>query len=202
MFPLKVRAKCLSMTTAANWFFNWLLAFITPYMTGTEYANLQSNIFWIWGAFCWISVIFVYFMIYETKNLTLEEVSELYGMFSRSSHLLSTTLLTVCQVLPARLGSPGRSDPRCPGQRQRPPASIAGHLLSKLAKCKITGVAVSWRRPTLRWTLATSRGCNGPRAQEGGLTCPTRSFQSSADEVIASLVYMTRPPLLSRPRRH
>lgn len=79
MFPLRARAKGLSMTTAANWFFNWLLAFITPYLTAPQYANLGSNIFWIWGGFCWISVVFVFFMIYETKNLTLEQVNELYG---------------------------------------------------------------------------------------------------------------------------
>lgn len=56
IFPLKARAKCLSMTTAANWFFNWLLAFITPYLEGKQYANLGSNVFWIWGGFCWIAV--------------------------------------------------------------------------------------------------------------------------------------------------
>lgn len=67
------------MTTAANWFFNWLLAFITPYLTGEQYANLGTNIFWIWGGFCWIAVVFTFFFIYETKNLTLEEVNELYG---------------------------------------------------------------------------------------------------------------------------
>ncbi|KAI7082643.1 putative transporter [Hortaea werneckii] len=78
IFPLKARAKCLSMTTAANWFFNWLLAFITPYLEGEQYANLGSNVFWIWGGFCWIAVFFVYFMIYETKDMTLEQVNELY----------------------------------------------------------------------------------------------------------------------------
>lgn len=78
IFPLKTRAKCISITTAANWFFNWLLAFITPYLEGEQYANLGSNVFWIWGAFCWISAAFVYFMIYETKNLSLEQVQELY----------------------------------------------------------------------------------------------------------------------------
>ncbi|KAF1347513.1 putative transporter [Delphinella strobiligena] len=78
MFPLKVRAKCLSMTTAANWFFNWLLAFITPYIVDKEYANLQSNVFWIWGGFCWIAVAFVYFLVYETKDMSLEHVNELY----------------------------------------------------------------------------------------------------------------------------
>ncbi|KIW09604.1 hypothetical protein, variant [Verruconis gallopava] len=30
LFPLKVRAKCLSMTTASNWLLNWAIAYSTP----------------------------------------------------------------------------------------------------------------------------------------------------------------------------
>lgn len=83
MFPLKVRAKCLSMTTAANWFFNWLLSFITPYLTDGLNPT-QSNVFWIWGSFCWIAVVFTFVMIYETKDLTLEQVGELYENESKA----------------------------------------------------------------------------------------------------------------------
>ncbi|GAB7359659.1 hypothetical protein MBLNU230_g6838t1 [Neophaeotheca triangularis] len=79
IFPLKVRAKCLSLTTASNWLFNWLLSFITPYLTGADYANLGTNIFWIWGGFCWIAVGFVWLLVYETKDTTLEQVNELYA---------------------------------------------------------------------------------------------------------------------------
>lgn len=32
IFPLKVRAKCLSMTTASNWLLNWAIAYATPYL--------------------------------------------------------------------------------------------------------------------------------------------------------------------------
>lgn len=83
MFPLKTRAKCLSMTTAANWFFNWLLSFITPYLTGALDPQ-QSNVFWIWGSFCWIAVVFAFFLIYETKDLSLEQVNELYENESKA----------------------------------------------------------------------------------------------------------------------
>ncbi|KAI6894664.1 putative transporter [Hortaea werneckii] len=83
IFPLKIRAKGLSMTTAANWFFNWLLSFITPYLLdGLE--PIQSNVFWIWGSFCWIAVVFVFFLIYETKDLSLEQVNELYENESKA----------------------------------------------------------------------------------------------------------------------
>ncbi len=60
IFPLKVRAKSLSMTTASNWLLNWAIAYATPYMVdqGPGNANLQSNVFWIWGTFCLICAFF------------------------------------------------------------------------------------------------------------------------------------------------
>jgi hypothetical protein len=69
------------MTTATNWLLNWALSFATPYLVnyGDGNANLQSKIFFIWFGCCFICIGFVYFMIYETKGLTLEEVDELYN---------------------------------------------------------------------------------------------------------------------------
>ncbi|KAK3487405.1 general substrate transporter [Neurospora hispaniola] len=80
IFPLKVRAKSLSITTASNWLLNWAIAYSTPYLVnyGPGNANLQSKIFFVWGGCCFICIAFVYFMIYETKGLTLEQVDELY----------------------------------------------------------------------------------------------------------------------------
>lgn len=71
------------MTTAANWFFNWLLSYITPYLTGALNPT-QSNVFWIWGSFCWIAFVFTFTMIYETKGLSLEQVNELYESVSKA----------------------------------------------------------------------------------------------------------------------
>ncbi|KAK7524439.1 glucose transporter-like protein [Phyllosticta citriasiana] len=82
MFPLKVRAKCLSMTTASNWLLNWAIAYATPYLTDAEYANLQSKVFFIWGSFCFLAILFSWALIYETKNLSLEQVDELYATVS------------------------------------------------------------------------------------------------------------------------
>lgn len=49
LFPLKVRAKCLSMTTSTNWLLNFAIAYATPYMVneGAGYANLQSRVFFV-----------------------------------------------------------------------------------------------------------------------------------------------------------
>ncbi|EPS31442.1 Major facilitator-type transporter ecdD [Penicillium oxalicum] len=81
LFPLKARAKCLSITTATNWLLNWAIAYATPYMvnSGPGNANLQSKVFFIWGGFCCICAVFVYTCIYETKGLSLEQVDELYA---------------------------------------------------------------------------------------------------------------------------
>ncbi|KAI5814579.1 general substrate transporter [Pyronema omphalodes] len=80
IFPLKIRAKGLSMAVATNWLFNWALAYATPYLVdeGPGNAALGSNVFFIWGGATFLCVLFVYFLIYETKGLSLEEVDELY----------------------------------------------------------------------------------------------------------------------------
>ncbi len=36
------------------------------------------------GSFCFICIAFVWFLIYETKGLSLEQVDELYGMVSKA----------------------------------------------------------------------------------------------------------------------
>lgn len=69
------------MTTASNWLLNWAIAYATPYLvnSGPGNANLQSKVFFIWGSFCFVCIAFVYFFLYETKGLALEQVDELYA---------------------------------------------------------------------------------------------------------------------------
>jgi SP family sugar:H+ symporter-like MFS transporter len=49
IFPLKVRAKSLSMTTASNWLLNFAIAYMTPYLVndGPGNANLGAKVFFI-----------------------------------------------------------------------------------------------------------------------------------------------------------
>ncbi|KAK6437584.1 Plasma membrane low glucose sensor [Oleoguttula sp. CCFEE 5521] len=86
IFPLKVRAKSLSMTTASNWLLNWAIAYATPYMVndGPGNANLGAKVFFVWGGFCFICTFFVWAMIYETKGLSLEQVDELYAKVDKA----------------------------------------------------------------------------------------------------------------------
>jgi len=80
IYPLKVRAKCMSVSTASNWLFNFAIAYGTPYMVGEGPGNadLGPKIFFIWGAACVVAVVFVYFMVFETSGVSLEQVDELY----------------------------------------------------------------------------------------------------------------------------
>lgn len=80
IFPLKVRAKCLSMTTATNWLLNFAIGFATPYMvdSGPGNANMGAKVFFVWGGCCFLCISFVYLMIYETKGLSLEDVDQMY----------------------------------------------------------------------------------------------------------------------------
>lgn len=83
IFPLKARAKGLSITTASNWVLNTIIAVATPYMVN-EPANLHARVFFIWAAFCVLCTVFVYTVIYETKGLSLESVDELYAKVTRA----------------------------------------------------------------------------------------------------------------------
>jgi hypothetical protein len=80
IFPLETRSKSLSMTTASNWLFNFILAFVTPYMVdaGPHNADLGVKVFFVWTAFCIFAAVFVWLCIYETKGLSLEQVNQLY----------------------------------------------------------------------------------------------------------------------------
>lgn len=80
IYPLKVRAKAMSISTASNWFLNFGIAYGTPYMVGTGqgYADMGPKVFYVWGAFCVLAGVFVYCMVYETSKISLEQIDEMY----------------------------------------------------------------------------------------------------------------------------
>lgn len=80
IYPLKVRAKSMSISTASNWLLNFGIAYGTPYLveTGHGYASLGPRVFFVWGAFCIVAVFFVWCMVYETSKISLEQIDEMY----------------------------------------------------------------------------------------------------------------------------
>ncbi len=45
---------------------------------GPGNAALGAKVFFVWGTCCFFCALFVYFFVYETKGMTLEQVDELY----------------------------------------------------------------------------------------------------------------------------
>ena len=77
-FPLRTRAKQASLATASNWLGNFLIAFLTPFAdSGIGYGF--GFVFFGCNAF---AAVMVYFFLFETKSLSLENVDAMYSDMS------------------------------------------------------------------------------------------------------------------------
>ncbi|KAI0810543.1 general substrate transporter [Xylaria sp. FL0064] len=74
IFLLPIRARGVALSTASNWLWNFIIGFITPYMVDKDKGNLGAKVFYIWGGLCATTIIFTWFLVPETKGLTLEQV--------------------------------------------------------------------------------------------------------------------------------
>jgi len=79
LFPIPIRSRGVGLSTSSNWLWNCIIAVITPYLVGTDKgdANLGANIFFMWGGLCCVSLAFAYFLVPETKGLSLEQVDRM-----------------------------------------------------------------------------------------------------------------------------
>lgn len=74
IYPLPIRSRGVALSTASNWLWNTIIAVITPYMTGEDRGNMKSSVFFVWGGLCTCAFVYTYFLVPETKGLTLEQV--------------------------------------------------------------------------------------------------------------------------------
>ncbi|KAF1987500.1 general substrate transporter [Aulographum hederae CBS 113979] len=77
IYPLPIRSRGVGLSTASNWLWNCIIAVITPYMVGTDQGNLGPKVFYVWGSLCIFAFIYAYFLIPETKGLSLEQVDRM-----------------------------------------------------------------------------------------------------------------------------
>lgn len=78
IFPLPIRSRGVALSTASNWLWNTIIAVITPYMTGTNRGNMRSSVFFVWGGLCTCAFVYTYFLVPETKGLSLEQVDKMF----------------------------------------------------------------------------------------------------------------------------
>lgn len=46
-------------------------------MVGETYGNLKSSVFFVWGGLCTCAFVYAYFLVPETKGLSLEQVDQM-----------------------------------------------------------------------------------------------------------------------------
>ncbi|KAJ5485425.1 hypothetical protein N7539_005413 [Penicillium diatomitis] len=74
IYPLRVRGLAVSVCVATHWLFNFVLARSVPYMI----SNITFGTYFFFAACTTLSIPFVWFMIPETKGLSLEEVDTVF----------------------------------------------------------------------------------------------------------------------------
>lgn len=74
IFPVKVRSFCLVWTTCAQWLGQFIVVYSTPYMM----ANIGYGTFLFFGSMTVIAFGFVFFVIPETKGVSLEDMDVLW----------------------------------------------------------------------------------------------------------------------------
>lgn len=75
IYPTRIRALALSLTTAFNWAMNATIAKVTPIMI----ANITYGTYFFFGSCAILMGVFVYFLLPETRGRSLEEMDELFS---------------------------------------------------------------------------------------------------------------------------
>ena len=69
----------VAIAAATQWLFNFVVARATPVMINTE-GKGGYGAFLTYGCFCYAMFFFVWFLIPETKGLSLERMDDLFGV--------------------------------------------------------------------------------------------------------------------------
>jgi len=75
IFAMRYRAKAISLSTAANWIFNFALAYAVP----PALSSISYKTYYIFGGFNFAAFLHVWFMFPETKGRTLEEIEDVFA---------------------------------------------------------------------------------------------------------------------------
>ena len=88
IFPNTIRGAAVAVAVAFQWIFNFIVSstFIPLYNIkigegGTEFGHIF--VYALYGAICIIAAVFVWKLVPETKNKTLEEMNQLWGKKSK-----------------------------------------------------------------------------------------------------------------------
>ncbi|PSR84219.1 hypothetical protein PHLCEN_2v5507 [Hermanssonia centrifuga] len=74
-FPTRTRAYQTSLAAAANWIWNFLLAFFTPFIV----QAIEFRYGFVFAACNLTGAVIVYFFLYESSDLSLENIDKMYN---------------------------------------------------------------------------------------------------------------------------
>ncbi|PSR99226.1 general substrate transporter [Coniella lustricola] len=74
MFPSRYRAVAMGLCTAANWLWNFLISFFTPWITGA----ISYKYGYVFAGCCFLGVLITFFFVNESQQRSLEEVDSMY----------------------------------------------------------------------------------------------------------------------------
>jgi MFS family permease len=74
IFPMRQRAVANGICTAADWIFNFAIGMFTP----SAFANITWRTYIVFAVFCFVMTIHVFFLFPETKDKTLEEITQIW----------------------------------------------------------------------------------------------------------------------------
>ncbi|KAI8093263.1 general substrate transporter [Halteromyces radiatus] len=75
IYPMSVRSKGTSITTAANWLFNFVISEICPVML----ASITWGTYIFFGCCCFVMTVSIFLFFPETKGRSLEEMDQVFG---------------------------------------------------------------------------------------------------------------------------
>ncbi|OTB01160.1 hypothetical protein M426DRAFT_64584 [Hypoxylon sp. CI-4A] len=76
IFPTGIRSVCLVFTTCTQWLGQFIIVYSTPYMM----TNITYGTFLFFGCFLVVGMLVVFFLMPETKGLSLEDMDILFSI--------------------------------------------------------------------------------------------------------------------------
>ncbi len=87
-YPLRIRSKAMGITIGSNWFWNFLIAFFTPFIT----SAIHFAYGYVFAGATVFAFIFVYLFVPETKGMHLEDTDLMYQHLKFGSAYKARTL--------------------------------------------------------------------------------------------------------------
>ncbi|CAF3385126.1 unnamed protein product [Rotaria socialis] len=94
IYPLNIRARAVSLTTASHWFMCIIMSYILELI-----APLGIHgVFYLFSGLCLLAVVFVYLFCPETKGVLLEDIEEVFDNFQLKDRTVVKVLRrSLCQ---------------------------------------------------------------------------------------------------------